>query len=90
MTDREKLIEMITTYMEFARTATPEEIADHLLANGVTMKERLIEKLVVINKKYGSIRCPSCNAILGASYHYCWQCGQKIIHKLPQSPNEGE
>jgi hypothetical protein len=39
MTDREKLIEMITTYMEFVRTATPKEMADHLLANGVVVRE---------------------------------------------------
>lgn len=61
------------------------EITDGI-AHGVTVQERLVAKQVVTNKKYGSIRCPSCNAVLGASSHYCWQCGQKVTHKLPQPP----
>ena len=61
-------------------------LADHLIANGVTVWENLVAKQVVIDKKYGSTRCPSCNAVLGASSHYCWQCGQKVTHKLPQPP----
>ena len=61
-------------------------LADHLIANGVTVQERLVAKQVVIDKKYKSTRCPSCNAVLGASSHYCWQCGQKVTHNLPEPP----
>ena len=89
MTDREKLITLVDEAV-YAPHAEVCAIVDHLIANGVTVKDRLIEKLVVINKKYNNIRCPSCDTVLGASYHYCFQCGQKVIHKFPQLPEEAE
>ena len=86
---REKLVELLTEFygcdpMYYGVDALA--IAQHLIANGVTVQERLVAKQVVIDKKYKSTRCPSCNAVLGASSHYCWQCGQKVTHNLPQPP----
>lgn len=84
---REKMIEILRKPIFPHELVDPiEAVADYLLDSGVTVQERLVEKQVVVNKKYGSIRCPSCNAVLGASSHYCWQCGQKVTHKLPQPP----
>ena len=40
MTDREKLTDLIASYMEFVRTATPEEMATHLISNGVVVREK--------------------------------------------------
>lgn len=40
MTDREKLTDLIASYMEFVRTATPKEMATHLISNGVTLPVR--------------------------------------------------
>ena len=73
----------VPAYDEIGRNMA---FAHFLNNNGVTVQECLIAKQVVIDKKYGSVRCPSCNAVLGASSHYCWQCGQKVTHKLPQPP----
>lgn len=33
---------------------------------------------VVIAGNICDLRCPDCNARVGMSYHYCWQCGQKL------------
>ena len=86
MNMKEKLVELI--YNNSSRLVEEEAkiLASRLIAHGVTAQERLVAKQVIINKKYGSIRCPSCNAVLGASSHYCWQCGQKVTHKLPEPP----
>ena len=84
-TTREKLMHLISDVVELYKSEY-EELADYLIANGVMVQERLVAKQVVIDKKYGSTRCPSCNAVLGASPHYCWQCGQKVAHNLPQPP----
>lgn len=88
---REKLVELqlqadIADNISENGTQHREFIADLMIANGVTVQERLVAKQVVIDKKYKSTRCPSCNAVLGASSHYCWQCGQKVTHNLPQPP----
>ena len=82
---RGKLVELLDIIIQPGQK-TLGDIADHLIAHGVTVQERLVAKQVVIDKKYGSTRCPSCNAVLGVSSHYCWQCGQKVTHKLPQPP----
>lgn len=79
---REKLIELLKQI----KYVSVENAANILIDNGVTVQERLVAKQVVIDKKYKSTRCPSCNAVLGASSHYCWQCGQKVTHNLPQPP----
>ena len=91
---REKLVELIKEGIRKGLRAKGddrldysfEDVADYLISNGVTVQERLVAKQVVIDKKYKSTRCPSCNAVLGASSHYCWQCGQKVTHNLPQPP----
>lgn len=88
---REKLVELqlqadIADNISENGTQHRKFIADLMIANGVTVQERLVAKQVVIDKKYKSTRCPSCNAVLGASSHYCWQCGQKVTHNLPQPP----
>lgn len=37
-------------------------------------------KLMVKDKKYGSLRCPNCNDVITyMSAHYCMQCGQRIV-----------
>ena len=40
MSDREKLTDLIASYMEFVKTATPKEMAAHLLAHGVVVREK--------------------------------------------------
>lgn len=40
--------------------------------------KKQIGQMVVRNEKYGSSRCPYCNAVVGRSQHYCGQCGQKL------------
>ena len=82
---REKLVELLDRFV-YDDLYSNNEIAEKLMANGVTVQECLVAKQVVIDKKYKSTRCPSCNAVLGASSHYCWQCGQKVTHNLPQPP----
>ena len=85
---RDRLIELFydnNVHCEQKIEGLVDDVMD-TIAHGVTVQERLIAKQVVIDKKYGSVRCPSCNAVLGASSHYCWQCGQKVTHKLPQPP----
>lgn len=88
---REKLVELLQdennpVWRWFPNNATMAQLADYLINSGVTVQECLVAKQVVIDKKYKSTRCPSCNAVLGASFHYCWQCGQKVTHNLPQPP----
>lgn len=87
---REKLVELLNNSFaeqhEKRGLLTAPHTATYLIAHGVTVQERLVVKQVVIDKKYKSTRCPSCNAVLGASSHYCWQCGQKVTHNLPQPP----
>lgn len=82
---REKLVELLDRFV-YDDLYSNNEIVEKLMANGVTVRECLVAKQVVIDKKYKSTRCPSCNAVLGASSHYCWQCGQKVTHNLPQPP----
>ena len=87
---REKLVELLNNSFaeqyEKRGLLTAPHTATDLIAHGVTVQERLVAKQVVIDKKYKSTLCPSCNAVLGASSHYCWQCGQKVTHNLPQPP----
>ena len=91
MDAREKLVELLDDMQRsgtgyFGSAIENKKIADYLIKHGVTVQECLVAKQVVIDKKYKSTRCPSCNAVLGASSHYCWQCGQKVTHNLPQPP----
>ena len=44
---------------------------------------RIESKKVVIDPKYGSLRCPKCNtALMGRYGHYCNQCGQKLDWRI--------
>lgn len=91
MSDLEKLVELLSGVQVGgvaldhealkANAVQNEEVADYLIVHGVTVQEKLVAKQVVIDKKYDSARCPSCNAVLSISSRYCWQCGQKVTHK---------
>ena len=40
--------------------------------------KKQIGKKVVRSEKYGSYRCPCCDAVIHRTQHYCSQCGQKF------------
>lgn len=40
-------------------------------------RKQVAEK-VAKSEKYGSYRCPVCDAVICRSQHYCSQCGQKF------------
>ena len=82
MTDREKLCVLIENYEEFVRNATPKELADFLVANGVVVREKG-EWEPVLNERgeqreeeiFARVwRCPACGEeeFYG---NFCHECG---------------
>lgn len=80
MTDREKLIELLApTNLTFKQA---ENIADYLLDNGVTIREKgewkaEHEHTYIGNfcKKWDNFYCSLCDAPCNAPYNFCQTCG---------------
>lgn len=91
MNDREKLIDLIASYMEFVRTATPKEMATYLIANGVVVRERgewLHSKRVAFAQE-----CSVCGGVVywdecgcRHDYDFCPNCGAD----MRKGENDGE
>lgn len=96
MTDREKLIELLckVQYQGNAVHGSPDtyiqnsEIADHLIANGVTFQKegRLYWKPV--EKGVWNLTCSACDSHLGCreSAKHCPECGAKFVKYQALSP----
>ena len=113
MSDREKLIELLDemqhygTAVEFGKNYVYNEpIADHLIANGVTVQkwipisERLPElhtKVLCCGKRGGRFIAETTVVVLGGREHICWDrrngrgCPE-VTHwmPLPEPPKECE
>ena len=81
MQDREKLIELLDGVLTTEDVTASEEVADHLIANGVTVRERgrWIQHGELDEDGNGQYHCSVCSA--GEKHNpivdvpYCWKCG---------------
>lgn len=71
MTDREKLIAM----MEEAYYCSIEELADHLLANGVVVREKGEWEKQELTGCEPFYECSVCRKIHDQDYNFCNNCG---------------
>ena len=108
---REKLIELLRQVQDYGTKHTNEQwsvtiktkgnetIADHLIANGVTVQkpQKPIEhkvdvtSIVVGNAHWCKgttlYKCPKCGNFISRIYDYCFKCGQDFDWSdLPQPP----
>jgi hypothetical protein len=80
MSDREKLTDLIASYMEFVKTATPKEMATYLISNGVVVREKGEWENENSRPKTYIRRCTTCGGKayfcgVGCSYNFCPNCG---------------
>ena len=83
MSDREKLTDLIASYMEFVKTATPKEMADHLISSGVVVREKGEWEIRRDDYDNELMRCPFCreefydgeNDTVDHTPNFCPNCG---------------
>ena len=75
MSDREKLIELI---LEVHTTWNAQNIADHLIANGVVIQKQA--EWILVDKKKGNGVCSNCHRLdyIDSLDTYCRYCGSKM------------
>ena len=79
---REKLVELIES-ARYWGSNTSEEIADHLIANGVTVQKRGWIK-VYQNAMY-PYSCSECGNCHDKKVNFCERCGTKLdLHQPPK------
>ena len=84
MTDREKLIELIQSAVDGCATYWAGLIADHLIANGVTVQKhgRWVVCYEDWRKQIAGDECSACGfksfGIGISHYNYCPNCGAKM------------
>jgi rubrerythrin len=86
---REKLVELLKA--SFYDEYEFEEVADHLIAHGVTVQERVRQYWDVCNNNsHIQYRCPHCETVYVYMYKnhiapdVCKECGARLY--LPQPP----
>ena len=83
MNDREKLIELFDNFGVYNDWYTNGEIADHLIANGVTVQVCCHKSKSVISKT--GLMCTACYSDIDRDAVFCKYCGAKV---MPEPPKE--
>jgi hypothetical protein len=73
----EKLVELLNGVLTTEDVTSSKEVADHLIANGVTMQKHGHWKILG-QRTYGGGRCYT---------HYCSECGQHGFDDYKFCPN---
>lgn len=78
MSDREKLIDWISDIIDFVDWEHIEEVADHLIANGVVIQKQA--EWILVDKKKGNGVCSNCHRLdyIDSLDTYCRYCGSKM------------
>lgn len=81
MTDKEKLVELLMASGEVCFTQSGEEIADHLIANGVTVqvRGRWVKHNFLGHEQWACSECQT----LGSPQ---WKCCPVCEARMPQPP----
>ena len=84
---REKLVELLDVIIQPGQK-TLGDIADHLIAHGVTVKEeaKLYWKLVKTGE--WNLTCSACDSHLGCreDANFCLECGAKFVYPKAVAP----
>lgn len=78
MSDREKLIDLISDVLDFVDWGNIEATVDHLIVNGVVIQKQSV--WILVDKKKGTGVCPNCHLLdhIDPLATYCRYCGAKI------------
>ena len=98
MTDRDRLIELLRKSGASFENALPEEIADHLLANGVIVPPCKPIPLMKDKNPFNSdVYCPTCGTNLSGYYGdeplsaiQCFNCGELLDNTKSITREEAE
>lgn len=88
---KEKLVELIVqgNIMAFKRSESfAEIIADHLIANGVTVQDEAKLYWKPVDEHISNLTCSACDSHLGCreDAKFCPECGAKFVINEAQPP----
>lgn len=94
---RENLIDLLYEAEGLVNNELPtiEMVADHLIANGVTVQEEAKLYWKPVKPGEWNLTCSACDSHLGCKENasFCPECGAKFVHPkaaMPQPPKEDQ